>query len=280
MKTTLLLALAVPSFTLAEPIRDHSVEVELVPEQTAFVPGKTTTVALHVKHDPGWHTYWKNPGLAGVPVSIQWDLPEGFTAGPIQWAPPQRVIMASIVTYGYEGEVFLLTDITAPADARPDTRVKLTANITWMMCAKTCIPSNPTVTLTAPVAAHAEPHPKWHDAIERTRQSFPRKSDAWKAEASRSGNGSLVLLTVTPGGNAKTAPEDAYFYADDGLIDSDTPQKVTIDDKGCLHMTLTVSEFGREKPTRLTGILQSKKSWLKDSELFDMAIDIPLPPGK
>jgi DsbC/DsbD-like thiol-disulfide interchange protein len=280
MKLVPLLFLALPALCLAEPIRDHSVEAELVPETNAFVPGETTTVALRIKHDPGWHTYWKNPGLAGVPVSIKWDLPEGFTAGPIQWAPPQRVIMASITTYGYEGEVYLLTDITAPSNAKPGSKAKLTANITWMMCAKTCIPSNPTLTLAVPVASKTESNPRAHAAIEKTRKSFPRKSDAWTAEATRSDNGSLVLLTVTPGENAKPAPDDAYFYADDGLIDSDTAQEVTVDEKGRLHMTLTISEFGPEKPTRFSGILQSKKGWQKDGDLTDMVIDIPLPPGK
>ncbi len=280
MRLAALLSLAFPLTGFAEPIRDHSVEAELVAEKTAFVPGETSTVALRVKHDPGWHTYWKNPGLAGVPVSIEWDLPEGFTASPIQWPPPQRVLMASITTYGYEGEVFLLTDITVPASAKPDTVAKLTAKISWMMCSKTCIPSNPVVSLSHPVAAKAEPHPKWQPAIEKTRKSFPRKSDAWKIEATRSGNGSLVLLTATPGENAAAAPEDAYFFADDGLIDSDAAQNVTVDAQGHLHLTLTISKFGPEKPTRVTGILQSKKGWLKDGVLTDLALDIPLPPGK
>ena len=88
------------------------------------------------------------------------------------------------------------------------------------------------------------------------------------------------FLTATPGKNAKPAPDDAYFFADDGLIDSDTPQEVKVDAQGRLHLTLAISEFGPEKPTRVTGVLQSKTGWLKDGELTDMAIDIPLPPGK
>jgi len=280
MRHAALLALALPTLALAGPVRDHSVEAELVSETTALVPGKTTTIALRVKHDPGWHTYWKNPGLAGIPVSIRWELPEGFTAGPIQWSPPQRVKMASITTYGYEGEVFLLTDITAPASAQAGTRAKLVAHISWMMCAKTCIPSNPVLRADFPVAESADPHPTWHKTIKATRASLPRKSEAWKVEATRSGNGALVLLTATPAQNAKPAPDDAYFFADDGLIDSDTPQEVKVDAQGRLRMTLTVSEFGPEKPTRVTGVLQSKKGWLADGELTDLAIDIPLPPGK
>ena len=72
MKTSSLLLLALlPSFAFAKPVRDHRVVAELVPVTDAIVPGETLTVCLNIKHDPEWHTYWKNPGLAGVPTQLK-----------------------------------------------------------------------------------------------------------------------------------------------------------------------------------------------------------------
>ena len=28
---------------------------------------------------PGWHGYWRNPGDAGLPMEVDWDLPPGFS---------------------------------------------------------------------------------------------------------------------------------------------------------------------------------------------------------
>ena len=65
-------------------------------------------VALELKHDPTWHTYWINGGDAGIPTTLQWDLPAGIEAGPIHWAPPQIVKMGQLEVYGYEGRCLLL----------------------------------------------------------------------------------------------------------------------------------------------------------------------------
>jgi thiol:disulfide interchange protein DsbD len=99
---------------LAEPVRTPRVEAELVPERTAWVPGQPTTVALRLKMKPGWHVYWQNPGDSGLPTTIDWKLPAGFTAGPIQWPAPHALPAGPLINYGYEGEVLHLIDLKVP----------------------------------------------------------------------------------------------------------------------------------------------------------------------
>ena len=55
--------------------------MEFVSEVEAIRPGEPFTVGLHLEHGPGWHTYWQNPGIVGVPTSLDWNLPQGFVAG-------------------------------------------------------------------------------------------------------------------------------------------------------------------------------------------------------
>ena len=41
----------------------------------AVQPGQAITVGLFIQHVPEYHTYWKAPGIVGVPTTINWKLP-------------------------------------------------------------------------------------------------------------------------------------------------------------------------------------------------------------
>ena len=57
------------------------VKVELLQEEQTVQPGRPFWVALHLDLEDGWHVYWKNPGDAGMPLKVEWNLPAGFEAG-------------------------------------------------------------------------------------------------------------------------------------------------------------------------------------------------------
>ena len=92
----------------AEPIREGSVEVELVNSVSCVAPGETVDIALRIKHNTGWHTYWKSPGIVGVPTGIDWKLPEHIEISDIKWPQPKNVKMGPYNAYGYTGEIFLI----------------------------------------------------------------------------------------------------------------------------------------------------------------------------
>ena len=115
----------------------------------AVQPGVPFTIALHLHHQPGFHTYWKKPGIVGLPTSIEWTLPEGFTAGPLQWPAPQIVDMAGHPAHGYKRDVLLLTEITPPKTIVGDS-LAFTGKLAWMACSKECFPGFQTRTVKAP----------------------------------------------------------------------------------------------------------------------------------
>ncbi|MDD5349136.1 MAG: protein-disulfide reductase DsbD family protein [Chthoniobacteraceae bacterium] len=134
------------------------VAADLVAETTAAVPGKPFTAALRLRMAPGWHTYWENPGDSGLPVTLAWKLPEGWRAGPLQWPVPQKhVEEGNMITYGYEGEVLLLVELTPPADLPSGAPVTLEAKASWLACEKTCVPGGGVLSLTLPAASSAQP---------------------------------------------------------------------------------------------------------------------------
>ena len=83
------------------------VQVDLISESQSIQAGKPFMVGLHLVMDDHWHVYWRNAGDAGLPPTLKWDLPDGFTAAEIQWPTPQRIELGTLVNYGYEGELLL-----------------------------------------------------------------------------------------------------------------------------------------------------------------------------
>ena len=140
---TVLAAVALLVFPLAtgqaSVIRSQHVAAELIFESTSFTPGQAREVILRLSMDPGWHTYWKNPGDSGQAPRIRWKLPNGFTAADIRWPTPVRISTPPLMTYGYENEVDLLTGLRVDANVRPG-QYKARVEANWLECADICLP--------------------------------------------------------------------------------------------------------------------------------------------
>ncbi|HYF36494.1 MAG TPA: protein-disulfide reductase DsbD domain-containing protein, partial [Prosthecobacter sp.] len=156
-------------------------KIQLVPEVTAIAPGQPFFVGLFIQHEPGYHTYWKFPGIVGVPTSISWSLPPGFTAGPLEYPEPETTMMFQIRAQGYERDLLLQTRITPPADLPLGQKITLTGQASWMCCGRSCHPGQKTLTLTLPVAADAPFDPLWRPVFEKERAAYSHPSTAWEA---------------------------------------------------------------------------------------------------
>jgi len=134
----------------SEPMGSEHVAVELVSEVTSVQPGTPLWLALRIEMEEDWHTYWINPGDAGLPTKIDWQLPEGFLAGPIEWPYPIRVKTPPLESFGYEGEVFLLTKILVPEEIQTGMGVNFSAAVEWLECKDICIPGAAELSLELP----------------------------------------------------------------------------------------------------------------------------------
>src|SRR5580765_5518487 len=86
-------------FAVAVTAQGAHTKVELVLAVETAKPGDTVLAAVHLRMDQGWHTYWKNPGASGQETKIEWELPSGVTAGPIQWPAPEKMAEEDLTTY-------------------------------------------------------------------------------------------------------------------------------------------------------------------------------------
>ncbi len=268
-----LVALGVALPAWPTPVRTAHVEAELVAERTAIVPGQPLTVALRLKLEPGWHTYWRNPGDSGLPTTLAWTLPEDIAAGPIQWPAPQRLPVGPLVNYGYEGEVLHLVDLT-PSASLAFAPATLQARADWLVCKETCIPEGADLSLTLPVAASASANPPWSERIAATRAALPRPLEGWQARAR--GSGSTVDLILDPPAGASDPGRVRFFPLEPDQIEPSRPQEETRTANG-IALELPVSSALTSGLARLAGVLTAERGFSLPAGTFRaVSVDVPV----
>jgi len=172
------------------------VKAELLADTSAIVPGKPFTIGLLLRMAPRWHTYWKFSGDAGLQTELKWKLPSGWKIGEIQWPIPLKTIdPGDIETYGYENEVLLMQEITPPPKI-DDSSVRFSADASWLVCEKICIPGSETLQLELPMSTISQPANT--EVFARYRRLLPQKwPGANTVTANWSRAGSDLRLKVT-----------------------------------------------------------------------------------
>ena len=124
----------------------------------AVRPGQTFTVGVLFAIKPQWHIYWMNPGDAGLPTSVKFEVPAGWSVGPLRWPVPVCFRQAGdIIAYGYSDAVMLSATVTAPAELPEGSSLKLVADCRWLCCSDTCIPGQSRMEMTLPAGSESRP---------------------------------------------------------------------------------------------------------------------------
>jgi len=88
--------------------------------------------------DPGWKTYWRNPGDSGVPPRFDFSKSENIEAVTVLWPAPRKFDDgAGGHSLGYRDQIVLPLRIVAKHADKP---VTLRADIDYAVCEKICIP--------------------------------------------------------------------------------------------------------------------------------------------
>ena len=164
-----------PLTTGSQEVYQAHTHVRLVSEQDAVVPGGTLWVGFDLVLDDGWHVYWKNPGDAGLPPKIKWQLPSGIRPGNIHWPYPKRLSVGPLTSFVYEHEVLLLVPITVDGNFQSSKDVNLHAHLDWVACKDVCIPGRAELNLSLPVVTNISGVTFNHfkNSFDQTRQHLP-----------------------------------------------------------------------------------------------------------
>jgi len=241
---------------VSELVVGEHVNAQLVAENEAAVPGETVWVALRLVHLENWHTYWKNPGDAGKPTVISWELPDGVTAGEIVWPLPERFdLPADLVDFGYTGEIFLLTALDLPADYAGSS-LDITASAQWLECEEICIPGGADASLSLPVsdAGTTMPDSLWAQGFADTRSSLPRTNVSFDAMFSMNGEDINLLVQATEP-VFENAASISFIPDTHRVVDYIDSQDITTQISSLQLAQRAHSRALREPPTRLGGLL-------------------------
>jgi thiol:disulfide interchange protein len=128
-------------------VLEHST-ARLVAASTTLTERTPLKVGAHILLEDGWHIYGENPGDAGLPSTIEWTLPDGFTAGNIEYPRTQTFKEGELTTYGYDEEVVLPVTLQVPYGLAETTTIQ--AKVEYLACKDICIPQTAELSLTLP----------------------------------------------------------------------------------------------------------------------------------
>lgn len=223
-------------------LRQNAIQPELIAEGPA-TPGGKVELAILMHTKPGWHGYWVNPGDAGLPMTIEWQLPPGAGLEPLRFPVPDKLLVSGIVNYVYERDHALLTRLKVPASARGS--LELRAEAQWLACTdKVCVPERGGFSLDLPVASGP---PTERARFDEWRRALPRPL-ASPAKFALKGD-RIEIAVPLPGSTAIGQPY--FFPAEDGPILYGAPQEFRR--KG--DLLIVELERRRGEPERLSGVL-------------------------
>lgn len=214
--------IAAPVAAQAPALGETVIAARLVAETQTVRPGETATLALVMTPKPTWHGYWKNPGDSGMETSVAWQLPAGVKAADLQYPVPQKLVVAGLMNYVYEGEYAHLVPLHVPPDAAPGTQLPIRAKVDYLACTdEICVPQVAEVSTVLTVGT--EPGERRAE-FDRWRAAMPKPIGA---EASFAAAGGNLRLAVPAPASLEVDEEPYFFPLTDGAIDYSAPQSVT-----------------------------------------------------
>lgn len=205
---------------------EYTPRTEIIPEADGFAPGETLWFALRQELRPGWHVFWINPGDAGLPLRLDWTLPEGYSPGEPVHPVPDYIPVGPLASYAHEGEPVFLVPVTAPENAEPGDMVDVSIEVSWQTCEDICVPEEGRFSFSLPVVESATRDASRAALFAEARASLPEEGDA-RAQFTVE-NGAYVLTAVAPEGFTAT---DAFFFpAPEGLVEASARQEINVKD--------------------------------------------------
>ena len=108
--------------------------------------------AVELELAPGWTTYWRSPGDAGIPPTFDWSGSENVKSVRLHWPAPEVFEANGMQTIGYHERLVLPVEITPKDPSRP---VRLSVVMALGVCDEICLPA--TLELTSDLASPGAP---------------------------------------------------------------------------------------------------------------------------
>jgi suppressor for copper-sensitivity B len=259
-----LLTLAVPriSWSAASPWSENEQSrVRLItPWQVAPRSGELR-MGLHFKLSPGWHVYWKNSGDAGFPPVVVFKKAPGLGEPELLWPAPHRFeLPGDLVAFGYEDEV--VYPIKATLQDAGD-RLRLEADVDYLVCEVDCIPYRYTVALDQPTGPPV-PDPETAPLIDRWWSRLPNRQVAGVSTDAALDGGTLEVRVR----GARPGDGSELFLESHDAFDPGKPVARTTDDGVIYRVPLKPRETG--KMPSITNIAWTVTDLVQNDRTFSL----------
>ena len=231
-------------------------KVKLFLSHEAAKLGSTIMAGIEMSMEEEWHTYWRNPGAAGIPTSVNWKLPDGVSAGEIQWPVPQKFLSLGSTGYGYENKTVLLIPLTIATNA-PLGRAEISGVVSWLECKTQCNPrdqevsANFTIGQLSKESSFSMVLPDIKNKLPRILDDNSRKARAWWGEEIKEDERKLFVEFAS-----REAMGDADFFSfkyESFELSSESKVEFFGGDK--VRVEKTVLKFEGKWPSKVEGLL-------------------------
>lgn len=197
--------------------------LRIISQTDATGDGGSVTLGLHFKLNDHWKIYWRAPGDAGFPPSLEWVGSYNVKDTQIQWPLPERFSILGFETLGYTDEVVLplIVKLDRPGDA-----LALKAQISYLACAEICIPYDTTLDFSLP-AGPATPSAEAHlinrfetlvpKVIDSTREALDLNIDTVQFTIDPASDGDRGTMFIAATSNTSIQAPDAYIEGPQGV---------------------------------------------------------------
>ena len=224
MLKTIVSSLALTGIGLAGVKSGHA-EANLLVATKGYTVGQPLQLGVRLKMDAGWHSYWVNPGEGGMEMSVDWKLPEGWSAGPLLYPVPIRFMTGELPGFGYEDEVIIPVRLMPAEDAKG--QVEIGVELSWLTCDDTaCVPGDAELKLSIGPGGDPTEH---SEAIFETLKTNPRHPKGSKLEVQVADKSVTMKIHLPEGIDATGA---TVFPATPGVADLKEVIRVEKTDSG------------------------------------------------
>jgi DsbC/DsbD-like thiol-disulfide interchange protein len=122
-------------------------KVRLVAGRAREEPGRVRVSGVQLRMDPGWKTYWRNPGDSGMPPEFDWTGSKNLRSAEVLYPAPRRFDDAGGIAVGYGEDVLFPVKLTPERDSEP---IELKVAFSYGLCKDLCIPNEVNLSLDLP----------------------------------------------------------------------------------------------------------------------------------
>ena len=158
-------------------IKTEQTSVRLITAVTSIGNSQNIKLGLQFKLKTGWKIYWRSPGDAGFPPSLDWKKSENLAKINFRWPLPSRFSVSGIQTIGYKKKVVFPIIATVNNQKK---KLTLRADLDYLACNEICVPYKAKLSLDIPAGPAGGLLSENHHLINQYMKRIPGNGEVHK----------------------------------------------------------------------------------------------------